>query len=57
MKLSKGLITLLIVIGVVLLAFLWVKNGYNKMVQQEEQVTTAWSQVENVYQRRADLKS
>jgi LemA protein len=25
------------------------------MVQQEEQVTTAWSQVENVYQRRADL--
>lgn len=55
MKLSKGLITLLIVIGVVLLAFLWVKNGYNKMVQQEEQVTTAWSQVENVYQRRADL--
>jgi LemA protein len=25
------------------------------MVLQEEQVTTAWSQVENVYQRRADL--
>ena len=25
------------------------------MVSQEEQVTSAWSQVENVYQRRADL--
>lgn len=35
--------------------FLWVKNSYNSMVKQEEQVTTAWSQVENVYQRRADL--
>ncbi|MDP3451449.1 MAG: LemA family protein [Bacteroidales bacterium] len=55
MKLSKGLITLLIVLGVILIIFLWVKNSYNSMVQQEEQVTTAWSQVENVYQRRADL--
>ena len=55
MKLSKGLITLLIVVGVLFLAFIWVKNSYNTMVMQEEQVTTAWSQVENVYQRRADL--
>jgi LemA protein len=29
--------------------------GYNTMVTKEEQVTAAWSQVENVYQRRADL--
>jgi LemA protein len=29
--------------------------GYNKMVDMEEQVTSQWSQVENVYQRRADL--
>ena len=29
--------------------------GYNKMVEMEEQVTSQWSQVENVYQRRADL--
>lgn len=55
MKLSKGVITLLVIAGVVLVTFLWVKNSYNKMVSQEEQVTTAWSQVENVYQRRADL--
>jgi len=55
MKLSKGIITLIIILGVLFLIFMWGKNGYNKMVSQEEGVTTAWSQVENVYQRRADL--
>jgi LemA protein len=55
MKLSKGIITLLVIAGIALVAFMWVKNSYNKMVLQEEQVTTAWAQVENVYQRRADL--
>lgn len=29
--------------------------GYNTMVSMEEQVAAAWSQVENQYQRRADL--
>jgi LemA protein len=29
--------------------------GYNKMVDLQEQVTSQWAQVENVYQRRADL--
>lgn len=29
--------------------------GYNKMVTMDEQVTSQWAQVENVYQRRADL--
>lgn len=29
--------------------------GYNTMVNKEEQVAAAWSQVENQYQRRADL--
>jgi len=55
MKLSKGVITLIIILGVLLLIFLWGKSVYNGMVTQEEHVTTAWSQVENVYQRRADL--
>ncbi|MDD2490860.1 MAG: LemA family protein [Bacteroidales bacterium] len=55
MKLSKGLITLLVVLGAVLLVFLWAKNAYNSMVTKEEGVTSAWAQVENVYQRRADL--
>jgi LemA protein len=29
--------------------------GYNDMVAKDEKVTQQWSQVENVYQRRADL--
>ncbi len=52
---KKSLIVL-IVIGIVFLGlFMWVKGAYNKMVTYEESVNTAWSQVENVYQRRADL--
>lgn len=35
--------------------FLFSSCGYNKMVDLEEQVAAQWSQVENVYQRRADL--
>ncbi len=29
--------------------------GYNSMVQKEETITSQWAQVQNVYQRRADL--
>jgi LemA protein len=39
----------------VVAAFLFSGCGYNKMVTMEEQVTSQWAQVENVYQRRADL--
>ena len=54
-KMKKGL-TILIVIAVVILGiFIWVKNAYNGLVAADEQVSAAWSQVENVYQRRADL--
>lgn len=55
MKLSKSVITLLVILGFVLILFFWIKGAYNGMVSKEEQVTSAWSQVENVYQRRADL--
>ncbi len=37
------------------IAVLFSSCGYNKMVTMEEQVTSQWAQVENVYQRRADL--
>jgi LemA protein len=40
---------------VVLLLGLPIVGGYNRLVTLEEGVKTAWSQVENVYQRRADL--
>lgn len=39
----------------VVIAFLFSSCGYNKMVEMDEQVTSQWAQVENVYQRRADL--
>lgn len=49
----------LIIIGaiVVLGIIIWrtFAGGYNNMVSKEETVTSAWAQVENVYQRRADL--
>ena len=52
---KKGLIALIVIGAVILGAFLWVKGAYNSMVTQDENVQTAWAQVENVYQRRADL--
>ena len=55
MKLSKGIIVTLVIVGVLVIILLWGMGGYNNMVSQEEGVTSAWSQVENVYQRRADL--
>ena len=52
---KKGCIGL-IVLGIIALAlFGWVKNSYNGLVSSQESVETAWAQVENVYQRRADL--
>lgn len=46
---------LLIVIGVFAALFLFGGCGYNSMVKLDEQVSGQWAQVENVYQRRADL--
>ena len=52
---KKGLITIIILAVVLVGGFVWVKNVYNQMVVSDENVQAAWSQVENVYQRRADL--
>ena len=52
---KKGLITLIIAAVVLIGGFMWVKNGYHNMVVADEHVQAAWAQVENVYQRRADL--
>ncbi|MCF0204948.1 MAG: LemA family protein [Muribaculaceae bacterium] len=49
---------LIAVVAAVVIAgaiFMWVKGAYNGFVEKDEAVKTAWSQVENVYQRRADL--
>lgn len=48
-----------ITIGVIVLAVFIIYRSfvgtYNNMITQEENVNQSWSQVENVYQRRADL--
>lgn len=52
---KKGTIVGITVAVVVLAIFFWFKSTYNGLVRMDEQVSAAWSQVENVYQRRADL--
>ncbi|WP_340152819.1 LemA family protein [uncultured Marivirga sp.] len=53
---KKGLlITIGVIVVVVFILYRLFAGSYNNMVTKEEQVTGAWSQVENVYQRRADL--
>lgn len=52
---KKGLIALVVLAVVAVALFGWVKNTYNSLVAGDEKVQAAWSQVENVYQRRADL--
>ena len=52
---KKGVSTIVVIAGIALVLFFWVKGVYNKMVVADEGVSAAWSQVENVYQRRADL--
>jgi len=52
---KRSLIILAVVVVVVFVAYRFFAGTYNNMVKGEEQVTSAWSQVDNVYQRRFDL--
>jgi LemA protein len=56
---SRGVLIALVVVGglVVLLlgVALWGVGVYNKLVSLDEGVQSGWSQVENQYQRRAEL--
>jgi LemA protein len=47
--------TIIIVIAALALFFLWGVSRYNKLVSAEEAVSSQWGNVENQYQRRADL--
>ena len=49
---KKSTIGLIVVIGAIAM---WLISSYNGMVKMDEDVSTAWSNVENQYQRRADL--
>ncbi len=52
---KKGLAVILVIAVVIIALFAWCKNTYNGLVSADENVKSAWAQVENVYQRRADL--
>jgi LemA protein len=43
------------ILGLLAVLFLFNSCGYNSMVELDESVDSQWAQVENVYQRRADL--
>lgn len=45
-------IALLVIAGIL---FFWGKGGYNNFVSKEQNVNTKWSNVETVYQKRANL--
>lgn len=52
---KKGTIILLVILGVFMLLLFNACGSYNNMVTKQEATQSAWSQVENVYQRRLDL--
>ena len=45
----------IILVAVIAALAMWVISAYNGMVKMDESVSTAWSNVENQYQRRTDL--
>lgn len=44
-----------IVLGIVLIVVIWFVATYNSLVSSQQTVQAQWGQVQNVYQRRADL--
>ncbi len=50
---NKNLI--IVIVAIVAIIALWAISSFNGLVSAEEGVDAQWAQVENVYQRRADL--
>jgi LemA protein len=52
---SKALIIVGALVFFVLILGLWAMSGYNSLVSLDQAAQAQWGQVENTYQRRADL--
>ncbi len=52
---KNALIALAAIAGLLISIGLWFVSAGNALIAKDEAVKSAWSQVENVYQRRADL--
>jgi LemA protein len=55
MKIKKSWIVIGVIVILALILYGSIKNTYNKMVDMQENVSEKWAQVEDRYQRRADL--
>ena len=53
MKIFLGILAVLLIMGIG--AYSSIKGTYNSLVTLDESINGSWSQVQNVYQRRADL--
>ena len=51
----RKLIPLIVVLAVIAFVVMGLTGQYNRLVSLQEQVSSQWGNVENVYQRRADL--
>ena len=54
-SIKKSWIVIAVIVLLVIIMYTSIKGTFNKMVTMDESVTSQWAQVENVYQRRADL--
>ena len=54
-SIKKSWIIIAVIVLAVIIMYSSFKGSYNSMVSMDEGVTAQWAQVENVYQRRADL--
>jgi LemA protein len=54
-NIKKSWIIIAVIVLLVLIMYTSIKGTFNKMVTMDEGVSSQWAQVENVYQRRADL--
>lgn len=52
---KKNVGCIVTILAVLAILAVWFVKMYNGLVSKEEAVSSAWSQVENVYQRRMDL--
>ena len=52
---KTGWIVLIVIAGFVAITAMSINGKYNTLVDKQESVEAEWAQVENVYQRRADL--
>ncbi len=52
---KRSIIVIAVIVVIIIIIYRLFAGSYNNMVKYDERVSTAWSQVENVYQRRLDL--